>query len=78
MKYHKAMPITYWVNFVDIDNCEGNPCLNGGTSTDGVGSYTCSCAAVFTGMDCERSMSLLAIIDPTNSAECNEKLKNQT
>ena len=27
----------------DVDECASNPCLNGGTCTQGVGNYTCSC-----------------------------------
>ena len=51
------IPLTYWVNFVDINECAGDPCLNGGTCTDGVNSYTCSCTAGFTGKECETSKS---------------------
>ena len=29
-----------------------SPCLNGGACTDGVGSYTCACAAEFCGPTC--------------------------
>ena len=49
------MPVTYWSQFVDINHCAVNPCLNGGTCMDGVNSYTCSCTAGFTGKDCETS-----------------------
>ena len=28
---------------VDIDECQSNPCLNGGVCTQGIGNYTCSC-----------------------------------
>ena len=58
VKYHTAMPTTYWFNFVDINECVVDPCLNGGTCTDRVSSYTCSCAAGFTGKDCMTSESL--------------------
>ena len=57
-----TMNITYWVKFVDINECAGDPCLNGGTCTDGVNSYTCSCAAGFTGKDCETSESQIRTI----------------
>ncbi|MCP3661956.1 MAG: calcium-binding EGF-like domain-containing protein [Gammaproteobacteria bacterium] len=30
-----------------------NPCQNGGTCTDGLNSYTCACAAGYTGKICE-------------------------
>ena len=29
------------------------PCLNGGTCTDGINSYNCTCAAGYTGENCE-------------------------
>jgi hypothetical protein len=37
----------------DIDECVPNPCQNGGTCTDGVNSYTCSCVAGYTGNICQ-------------------------
>ena len=41
--------------FSDIDDCHPNPCQNGGHCTDGVNSYTCTCAAGFDGTNCETS-----------------------
>ena len=35
-----------------IDNCASRPCLNGGTCTNGVGSYACECTPHFTGETC--------------------------
>ena len=29
----------------NIDECSPNPCLNGGTCTDGINDYTCECVA---------------------------------
>jgi len=37
----------------NIDDCDPNPCQNGGTCNDGVDSYTCSCLAGYTGTNCE-------------------------
>ena len=37
---------------LDIDDCTPNPCQNGGTCTDGVDSYNCTCAAGFKGTNC--------------------------
>ena len=34
----------------------GDTCNNGGTCTDGVAGYTCSCPLGFIGNDCEHSM----------------------
>ena len=39
----------------DIDDCAADPCLNGGTCTDGVNEYTCACAPGFTGDECQIS-----------------------
>ena len=38
---------------LDIDNCSPNPCENGGSCTDEVAGYSCSCAAGYTGTNCE-------------------------
>ena len=37
----------------DIDDCDPNPCLHDGECIDGADSYTCACAAGYTGTDCE-------------------------
>lgn len=39
------------------DDCEGDPCLNGGTCEDGFNAYTCDCAAGFGGLNCENPLS---------------------
>ena len=38
--------------FSDIDDCQPNPCQNGGTCTDGVNSYSCECDLLYDGKDC--------------------------
>ena len=38
---------------LDIDDCDPSPCLNGGKCVDGVDSYSCKCAAGYTGDNCE-------------------------
>ena len=43
------------LNCVDINECEPQPCLNGGTCTDGINSFTCTCAEGWTGDHCEKS-----------------------
>ena len=41
--------------YLDIDDCESKPCLNGATCVDGTNSYHCQCPVGFTGKDCEHS-----------------------
>ena len=62
--YHFTMYSSQGVNFyvfvsVDIDNCSPNPCTNGGTCTDGVDSYTCTCVGGFAGDNCQASMYII-------------------
>ena len=40
---------------VDFDECWSTLCEHGGTCTDGVNEYTCTCAAGYTGINCEQS-----------------------
>jgi hypothetical protein len=37
----------------NIDDCDPNPCQNGGTCVDGIASFTCECTAGFFGDTCE-------------------------
>ena len=37
----------------DIDECASNPCLNDGTCTDRVNSFTCGCVLGFRGTRCQ-------------------------
>ena len=45
--------------FTDIDDCAGNPCMNGASCTDLVNDYMCSCIAGYGGSNCERNVSKL-------------------
>ena len=40
---------------LDIDNCDPYPCVNGGVCTDGINSYTCTCAEGYSGENCVES-----------------------
>ena len=44
-------------NFPDIDDCANHTCGNGGSCVDGVNSFSCSCAAGYTGNHCETGRS---------------------
>ena len=37
----------------EIDECESNPCVNGGSCVDGIGSYSCICPTGYEGDQCE-------------------------
>lgn len=37
---------------INIDDCPGHNCQNGGTCIDGLNSYTCECPPTFTGEFC--------------------------
>lgn len=43
--------------FVDIDECRTNPCKNGATCLNTYGSYICTCALGWTGVNCESGMA---------------------
>ncbi|MGH0163562.1 UNVERIFIED_CONTAM: hypothetical protein FKN15_045296 [Acipenser sinensis] len=41
-------------NGSDIDECQSNPCQNGGTCIDGINSFTCMCLPSYAGTVCEQ------------------------
>ncbi|XP_024411016.1 coagulation factor IX isoform X1 [Desmodus rotundus] len=43
----------FWNQYVDGDQCESNPCLNGGVCKDDINSYECWCQPGFEGKNCE-------------------------
>ena len=38
---------------IDIDECTGDPCNNGGTCVDGQNEYVCHCKPGYNGTNCE-------------------------
>ena len=49
--------------FSDFNECEGTPCLNGGSCTDEVNSFKCTCADGYEGITCETgTVSLSAYV----------------
>ncbi|KAI8486346.1 hypothetical protein Bbelb_358450 [Branchiostoma belcheri] len=45
----------------DNDDCQSNPCQNGGTCVDGLDSYSCNCADSFSGDTCEEKLTTVEI-----------------
>ncbi|XP_025891702.1 coagulation factor IX [Nothoprocta perdicaria] len=43
----------FWKTYVDGDQCDPNPCKNGASCKDGVGTYVCWCPAGYEGRNCE-------------------------
>ncbi|XP_073351591.1 protein Z, vitamin K-dependent plasma glycoprotein b [Pagrus major] len=48
-----AKTMAFWTLYFDGDQCEPNPCLNGGNCTDKVGGFQCSCSTPYYGPVCE-------------------------
>ena len=47
------------MNYItDIDECASSPCENGGTCTQGINLYNCSCEPGYTGEQCEMGKSI--------------------
>ena len=42
----------------DINECESNPCHNGGICADNINSYVCTCLTGYTGTFCEIGISM--------------------
>ena len=58
MIYFKVIERTIF-DSLDINDCDPNPCQNGGECIDEVNDYTCECTPDWTGEDCELSMTLI-------------------
>ena len=48
--------------FFDIEDCDSNQCINGAICIDAVNSYTCDCAAGYTGQYCEIGVCYIGVI----------------
>ena len=54
------------VFFIDINECQSSPCINGGTCLDGVNRFICQCLPGYTGDRCEISKSCDGITTEKN------------
>ena len=59
----------YFFMCVDINDCDPNPCQNGGVCNDQVNGFTCDCQAGYDGDVCENSKekcNVLVFVDKDN------------
>merc|ERR1712072_752637 len=62
----------------NIDECAPNPCKNGGTCKDGVNSFTCTCAAGYSGDTCETNINECASNPCKNGGTCHDGVNSFT
>ena len=43
----------YLISLTDINECDSSPCQNGATCNNNINSYSCTCAAGYSGINCE-------------------------
>nr|XP_033801511.1 coagulation factor IX [Geotrypetes seraphini] len=53
---------TFWKQYVDGNQCDSNPCLNGGSCKDDMGTYVCWCQEGYKGKNCELEMPVICSI----------------
>ncbi|KAJ8256466.1 hypothetical protein COCON_G00186180 [Conger conger] len=54
----------------DVDECEGDPCQNGGTCVNHLGGFTCHCARGFSGKHCHSDVDECWNIHCHNGGTC--------
>ena len=56
------MQVTHFSSdFLEVDECSNSPCENGGTCTDELNGYNCTCATGYEGTNCETGKFLFMI-----------------
>jgi hypothetical protein len=63
---------------LNVDDCEGSPCQNGGLCVDGVASFACQCAIGFTGTTCVLNIDDCAGEPCQNFSTCIDGLADYT
>ncbi|XP_054852745.1 coagulation factor IX isoform X1 [Eublepharis macularius] len=61
----------FWNAYIDGNQCDSNPCTNGGTCEDQVGNYVCWCPAGYEGRNCELDATC-----STKNGGCKQFCKN--
>ncbi|CAB0039615.1 unnamed protein product [Trichogramma brassicae] len=63
---------------INIDECAGNPCLNGGTCTDLINGFKCKCADGFAGVHCQINVDDCASSPCRNGGTCHDSVARYT
>lgn len=59
---------------INIDECESNPCMNGGECTDLVNDFKCTCDVFYTGKRCQHLIDDCASHPCQNGGSCLDML----
>src|SRR6185437_15165515 len=65
-------------NCQPINYCASNPCQNGATCNQFVGLYTCTCAAGFSGLQCQTDINECASTPCVNGGTCVDHVNSFT
>ena len=60
-----------FLSVVNIDDCQPNPCKNGGSCTDKVNGYECKCEPGWSGDQCQCRATYLALTLTRFDLNCN-------
>ncbi|XP_072235502.1 uncharacterized protein [Leuresthes tenuis] len=65
--------VAFWTVYYDGNQCEPNPCLNGGNCTDKVGGFSCACRTPHYGPICQlEALEKVLPVPQTTAAEFSE------
>lgn len=77
-EFHECPPGTTCVD--DINECQPNPCMNGGSCVDGPSQFRCICPPMFYGTRCEHYLAESSTSPPSGQvcsvSECQAKAGN--
>lgn len=59
---------------INIDECENDPCLNGGTCLDMINGFKCSCPIGFTGTRCQTNIDDCMSMPCRNNGICHDSI----
>ena len=72
-------PLSYQGNDceVDLNLCRSGPCMNGGTCTNSLNTYSCACLPSFTNLDCSTELDA-CVSSPCVNGACVVSLRMTT